>query len=81
MGRLFAKYGNKYETSYQRRSHFDSEMKFAHAKAESKAYLKTTRVVVCLPASIARPTSGKSRPHKAKRKLCLRWRRLLAYLP
>lgn len=38
-----AKYGYKYENTYKRRAHFDSEMKFAHAKAETKAYLKTIR--------------------------------------
>ncbi len=36
-------YPNKYDTMYKRKLHFDSEMKFAHAKAETKAYLKTIR--------------------------------------
>lgn len=36
-------YSNKYETMYQRRAHFDSEMKFAQAKAETKSNLKTIR--------------------------------------
>lgn len=55
------KFGNKYETSYQRRSHFDSEMKFAHAKAESKAYLKTIRELAGMPTGFqsADLTSGK----------------------
>lgn len=39
----------KYETMYKRRAHFDSEMKFAHAKAETKAYLKTIRELAGLP--------------------------------
>ena len=45
----------------QRRSHFDSEMKFAHAKAESKAYLKTIRELAGMPTGFqsADLTSGK----------------------
>lgn len=55
------KYGNKYETSYQRRAHFDSEMKFAHAKAESKAHLKSIRELAGLPTGFQSSdlTSGK----------------------
>jgi len=41
-------YGLKYRTQYQRQAHFDSEMKFAHAKAETKAHLKTIRVLAGL---------------------------------
>lgn len=43
------KYDNKYDNPYKRRNNFDSEMKFAHAKAESKAYLKTIRELAGLP--------------------------------
>lgn len=39
----------KYDNMYKRRAHFDSEMKFAHAKAETKAYLKTIRELAGLP--------------------------------
>ncbi len=42
-------YDNKYDTPYKRKAHFDAEMKFAHAKAESKAYLKTIRELAGLP--------------------------------
>ena len=38
-----SKYPNKYDTQYKRRNHFQSELKFAHAKAETKAYLKSIR--------------------------------------
>jgi hypothetical protein len=38
----------KYKTQYQRQAHFDAEMKFAHAKAETKAHLKTIRVLAGL---------------------------------
>jgi hypothetical protein len=41
-------YGLKYRTQYQRQAHFDAEMKFAHAKAETKAHLKTIRVLAGL---------------------------------
>jgi hypothetical protein len=44
-----SQYGNKYETPFKRRAHFDSEMKFAHAKAESKAYLKSIRELAGMP--------------------------------
>jgi len=44
-----SKFGNKYENTYRRQSHFDGEMKFAHAKAESKAYLKTIRELAGMP--------------------------------
>lgn len=43
------RYDNKYETSYQRRAHFDAEMKHAHAKAETKAHTKTIRELAGLP--------------------------------
>lgn len=42
-------YPNKYDNMYKRKSHFDGEMKFAHAKAETKAYLKTIRELAGLP--------------------------------
>lgn len=35
--------GTKYGSKFARQSHFNSEMKFAMAKAETKAYLKTIR--------------------------------------
>jgi hypothetical protein len=38
-----AKYPPKYDTPYKRKAHFDGEMKFASAKAETKAHLKTIR--------------------------------------
>jgi len=37
------KYDNKYDNQYKRKAHFDGEMKFAHAKAETKAHCKTIR--------------------------------------
>jgi len=43
------KYDNKYQNPFQRKANFDSEMKFAHAKAESKAYLKSIRELAGLP--------------------------------
>jgi hypothetical protein len=43
------KYPNKYENRYQRKSNFDSEMKFAHAKAETKAYVNTIRELAGMP--------------------------------
>jgi len=33
----------KYDTSYKRRAHFNAELKFAHAKAETKSHTKTIR--------------------------------------
>ena len=42
------KYPNKYDTSLKRKNHYDGEMKFAHAKAETKAYVKTIRELACL---------------------------------
>lgn len=47
------KYPSKYDNIYKRRAHFDSEMKFAHAKAETKAYLKTIRELSGLPTGFA----------------------------
>lgn len=44
-----AKYDNKYDNQYKRRAHFDSEMKFAHAKAETKAYVKSIRELAGMP--------------------------------
>jgi hypothetical protein len=41
-------YALKYRTQYQRQAHFDAEMKFASAKAETKAHLKTIRVLAGL---------------------------------
>ena len=37
------RYDNKYQTKFDRKAHFDGEMKFAFAKAETKAYTKTIR--------------------------------------
>lgn len=37
------KYDDKYKTRWQRRAHFDNELKFSGAKAETKAHLKTIR--------------------------------------
>lgn len=56
-----SKYPPKYENKYKRRAHFDSEMKFAHAKAETKAYLKTIRELAGMPTGYASTdlTSGK----------------------
>lgn len=48
-----SQYPNKYENTYKRRSHFDSEMKFAHAKAETKAHLKTIRELAGLPTGFS----------------------------
>jgi len=36
-------YPNKYDTKFKRRAHFQSELKFAQAKAETKAYEKSIR--------------------------------------
>lgn len=36
-------YPPKYDKPFKRKAHFDTEMKFAHAKAETKAHLKTIR--------------------------------------
>lgn len=41
-------YPPKYDSMYKRKNHFDSEMKFAQAKAETKAYLKTIRELACM---------------------------------
>jgi hypothetical protein len=38
-----SKYPNKYDSSYKRKAHFMGELKFAHAKAETKAHEKTIR--------------------------------------
>lgn len=38
-----SQYPPKYDTQYKRRNHFQSEMKFAHAKAETKAHEKAIR--------------------------------------
>lgn len=43
------KYGYKYDTRFKRRAHFDSEMKFAQAKADTKAHTKTVRELAGLP--------------------------------
>lgn len=37
------KYPPKYENKFKRQHHFKEELKFAHAKAETKSYLKTIR--------------------------------------
>jgi len=42
------KYPVKYNTTLKRQHHFDSEMKFAHAKAETKANLKAIRELASL---------------------------------
>jgi len=39
----------KYDTKFKRQADFDNEMKFAHAKAETKAHLKTVRELAGLP--------------------------------
>lgn len=51
----------KYDNQYKRRAHFDSEMKFAHAKAETKAYVKSIRELAGMPTgfSTADLASGK----------------------
>jgi len=38
-----SKYPPKYDSSFKRRAHFHAELKFAHAKAETKAHMKTIR--------------------------------------
>ena len=38
-----AQYPPKYDNTFKRRAHFNAEMKFAHAKAETKAHSKTIR--------------------------------------
>ncbi len=47
------KYDNKYDNKYKRRAHFDSEMKFAHAKAETKAYVKSIRELAGMPTGFS----------------------------
>jgi len=37
------KFPPKYDNKYKRKHHFDEEMKFAHAKAETKSHIKTIR--------------------------------------
>lgn len=56
-----SQYGYKYDNPYKRRAHFDSEMKFAHAKAETKAYVKSIRELAGMPTgfSTADLASGK----------------------
>jgi len=44
-----SKYGFKYDNTYKRQANFDTEMKFAHAKAETKAYSKTIRELAGMP--------------------------------
>jgi len=44
-----SKFGNEYDNRYKRRAHFDNEMKFAHAKAETKAHVKTIRELAGMP--------------------------------
>ena len=53
-------YPNKYDSAFKRRAHFDAEMKFAHAKAESKAYLKSIRELAGMPTGYKKDdlTSG-----------------------
>ncbi len=47
------KYGKfqaiKYNTKFKRKAHFDSEMKHAQSKAETKAYTKSIRELGCMP--------------------------------
>ena len=38
-----SKFGNKYETKWKRKNHFQTELKFAMQKAETKAHEKTIR--------------------------------------
>jgi len=56
-----SQYPPKYDNQYKRRAHFDSEMKFAHAKAETKAYVKSIRELAGMPTgfSTADLASGK----------------------
>jgi len=37
------KYPSKYDTTFKRNAHFNKELKFAHAKAETKAHSKSIR--------------------------------------
>lgn len=41
-------YAIKYRSPHARQKHFDDEMKFAHAKAETKAHGKAVRELACL---------------------------------
>jgi len=41
-------YAIKYQSPHARQKHFDDEMKFAHAKAETKAHGKAVRELACL---------------------------------
>lgn len=43
-----SKYPPKYDTKFKRKFHFSSEMKFAHAKAETKAHEKSIRELASL---------------------------------
>ena len=43
----------KYDTRFKRQADFDNEMKFAHAKAETKAHLKTVRELAGLPTGFS----------------------------
>ena len=54
------KYPYKYDKPYKRKAHFDGEMKFAQAKAETKAHLKTIRELANLVTGFKREdlTSG-----------------------
>ena len=47
------KFPSKYDNPYKRKAHFDGEMKFAHAKAETKAYAKTIRELAGMPTGFA----------------------------
>lgn len=49
------RYDNKYENTYKRRAHFAGTegMKFAHRKAETKAYCKTIRELAGLPTGFS----------------------------
>ena len=45
----------KYDTTFKRRAHFNAEMKFAHAKAETKAHSKTIRELAGLMTGYTAP--------------------------
>jgi len=50
-----SKYPDKYDTTFKRRAHFNAEMKFAHAKAETKAHGKTIRELAGLMTGYTAP--------------------------
>jgi len=50
-----SKYPDKYDNTFKRRAHFNAEMKFAHAKAETKAHGKTIRELAGLMTGYKAP--------------------------